>query len=1114
MRRVIKLLIVLQLFAFYGSRAQHLFDELSFSEKRVQNEDTDNEDRRRAAFSLPNDSHDSPQSVNLRFSEKSQLTSRAVRESGFHYDNSQSAPRLSNSDAISSSRSHSSQRQSSHETTGAPNVRRLTTPRPTENSTSTTTRRKPKLNPAESRNNSATLQTSYTANLFTTPLSVLKPANSHTGPKGSAQSPDNLSDGVQPPRGTIKHSSKSHTDRDANETLTCGGSIILTSLPHIIRSPGWTEGRKYPPNSDCTWKVTTSFPQAKDAIIKVKIKRLEIEDQVGCPYDFLDIKGHRRLCGFIEDKEVIVNNSKLIIVFKSDSNYEDRGFEIELVTELPGCLSEIRLENRGEITSPQYPNNYPDSMDCWTLLNGQDFNGSIILTFEMLNLEPDEQCAYDFLEIFEVNSISGKAEKSLGKFCDKQGDTTDGKQSFSDSSSDYVPDPRLGSSNGRTSNLVIRSTGPQLLLHFHSDQLLNFKGYKSTYMLDTSLQRSSGDNCNWGFDRQKQTITSPNYPDKYPPNKDCSTELIAPDSDSKIAIIFDTFQMEIDPNCTFDRLEIYDSSKRDSRESVFEIDARSLPKSTARPTFEDSINVEEPSKVLCGRKNIRFKYLSQGPRIRIRFVSDDFSEYSGFSAKYTFIKQTEKSAVTTETNEESNAYFEVILKNATITRGSSHLLHCKPRNYQPAENKTINWFLNNKLITDGLNEDATKMLIREFGPAYAGQYVCKYGEQISEAWLHADRPKCSLVFRQRPRDILETEGAFSILECAALLTPERSNVTITWFKDGKRIVNTTRPERLKNNYLLFHGLKVEDSGYYFCLAESDQFQNCALQAGAKVTVKARANVEQICGLPKLGRPSKDKPTVNTFGKIVGGKTSELGAFPWQVMFWDINRKSFCGGALLNERWVATAAHCFTPGRADHYSPPESQIFIRLGKYDQMETEEQEVQTKILEVVKHPGFNSDTFDNDLALVHLVDHITFTEYVKPICLGKNEKMIDDNFFKTGTLKMGHVTGWGQLKENGPQPRKLQELRLPIVEQSLCKNSTNFKVTSNMFCAGYAQETIGDACKGDSGGPFVAQIQDRWYLLGIVSWGEGCGRTGKYGFYTKVSNYVDWIKGVIKE
>ena len=179
-------------------------------------------------------------------------------------------------------------------------------------------------------------------------------------------------------------------------------------------------------------------------------------------------------------------------------------------------------------------------------------------------------------------------------------------------------------------------------------------------------------------------------------------------------------------------------------------------------------------------------------------------------------------------------------------------------------------------------------------------------------------------------------------------------------------------------------------------------------------------------------------------------------------------------------------------------------------------EESEIVTKIAEVIRHPDFSRETFDNDIALVRMSQHISFSSNIIPICLveKRDRRQTEEYFLKPNSaLRIGHVTGWGQLKENGPQPRFLQELRVPIVEESKCRASTAFKVTSNMFCAGFGKEVLGDACKGDSGGPFVVPYKSRWIIMGVVSWGEGCGRTGKYGFYTKVNNYLDWINAIIK-
>uniref|UniRef100_A0A4W3IJY3 Vitamin K-dependent protein C n=1 Tax=Callorhinchus milii TaxID=7868 RepID=A0A4W3IJY3_CALMI len=87
-------------------------------------------------------------------------------------------------------------------------------------------------------------------------------------------------------------------------------------------------------------------------------------------------------------------------------------------------------------------------------------------------------------------------------------------------------------------------------------------------------------------------------------------------------------------------------------------------------------------------------------------------------------------------------------------------------------------------------------------------------------------------------------------------------------------------------------------------------------------------------------------------------------------------------------------------------------------------------------------------------------------------------------------------------------LQKVEVPYVESSLCKASSNIRISQNMFCAGY-EEGEKDSCQGDSGGPHVTKYRNTWFLSGIVSWGFSCADAGKYGFYTKVSRYTNWIK-----
>ena len=109
-----------------------------------------------------------------------------------------------------------------------------------------------------------------------------------------------------------------------------------------------------------------------------------------------------------------------------------------------------------------------------------------------------------------------------------------------------------------------------------------------------------------------------------------------------------------------------------------------------------------------------------------------------------------------------------------------------------------------------------------------------------------------------------------------------------------------------------------------------------------------------------------------------------------------------------------------------------------------------------------------------------------------------------------RYGTVAGWGRQGYGKQYPRYLKQVMVPVVERKVCRRSTTYDFTSNMFCAGYSRANAGDACEGDSGAPFAVQhTNGRWYILGTVSWGDGCDLADKYGFYTRLHRYTSWIK-----
>uniref|UniRef100_F6W5T9 Prothrombin n=1 Tax=Monodelphis domestica TaxID=13616 RepID=F6W5T9_MONDO len=284
--------------------------------------------------------------------------------------------------------------------------------------------------------------------------------------------------------------------------------------------------------------------------------------------------------------------------------------------------------------------------------------------------------------------------------------------------------------------------------------------------------------------------------------------------------------------------------------------------------------------------------------------------------------------------------------------------------------------------------------------------------------------------------------------------------------------------------------------------------------------------EADCGIrplfEKIGQMDNDeKHLLNSYlgGRIVHGHNVEPGTAPWQVMlFRQRPQEMLCGASLISDRWVLTAAHCiFYPPWDKNYTVQD--LLVRIGKHQRAKYERPiEKIAKLEKVIIHPKYNwKENLDRDIALLKLKNPITFSDYIHPICLPSKEMV--QKLFLSG--HKGRVTGWGNLKETWTStkenlPEIMQKISLPIVEQNLCRASTRIKITDNMFCAGYPPnvEERGDSCEGDSGGPFVMKnpFDKRWYQMGIVSWGEGCDRDGKYGFYTHVFRLKKWIQKAI--
>ncbi|XP_038565946.1 polyserase-2-like isoform X1 [Micropterus salmoides] len=243
-----------------------------------------------------------------------------------------------------------------------------------------------------------------------------------------------------------------------------------------------------------------------------------------------------------------------------------------------------------------------------------------------------------------------------------------------------------------------------------------------------------------------------------------------------------------------------------------------------------------------------------------------------------------------------------------------------------------------------------------------------------------------------------------------------------------------------------------------------------------------------------------QPVLNT--KIVGGQEASAGSWPWQVSLQTSTGFHFCGGSLINNEWVLTAAHCFFGKVTD----PKT-VTVVLGLQSLQGSNTNKVSQTVSQIIIHPSYNSGTEENDICLLKLSSPVTFTTYIQPVCLAAP----GSTFYK-GTVSW--VTGWGTIGSGVPlpSPGNLMEVQIPVVGNRQCNcNYGVGRITSNMMCAGLSAGGK-DSCQGDSGGPMVSKQSGRWIQEGVVSFGRGCALPNFPGVYTRVSQYQSWINSQI--
>ncbi|CAF2664465.1 unnamed protein product [Rotaria sp. Silwood2] len=227
-------------------------------------------------------------------------------------------------------------------------------------------------------------------------------------------------------------------------------------------------------------------------------------------------------------------------------------------------------------------------------------------------------------------------------------------------------------------------------------------------------------------------------------------------------------------------------------------------------------------------------------------------------------------------------------------------------------------------------------------------------------------------------------------------------------------------------------------------------------------------------------------------RIVGGVEAIAHSWPWIVSLQ--SRDHFCGGTLIDNRHVLTAAHCID----------STNFRVIAGLHQRTNVNGPRSQNLgVLRVFLHEQYNSKTEANDIALVRLAQPAQFNDYVNAICLpGPNPQ----------ESQRVTVAGWGLLSSGGSSAPSLRQVSVSVMNTQAEKAYGNVFDVQRQIGAGIPNIGGKDSCQGDSGGPLMYNVNNYWYLSGVVSFGDGCGSAKYPGIYTRTSAYLNWIQSKI--